>query len=112
MTKSKKAKDNKETEVVECNGLYYKCQNCYFESKGSICQSVKFVPLKRKSCSGCKKCSPYLDNIKDKNYKFICENPIHGSVYKLNMANAVYITDNFIDDWDSEFILVNVDESE
>lgn len=111
MVKTKKEQVNTESETTECKGLYFKCQNCYFESKGSFCQSVKFVPLKRQSCKGCEKCSPLLEDLKEQKYNFQCEEPpIHGSVYKLSMINEVYVTDDIIDGWDTTFVLVKDEE--
>lgn len=110
MAKTKKEQVNTESETTECKGLYFKCQNCYFESKGSFCQSIKFVPLKRQSCKGCEKCFPLLENLKEEKYKFICEEPIHGSVYKLSIINAIYATDDIIHSWDTTFVLVENEE--
>lgn len=51
------ATDVEEGQKVTCKGLIYKCRNNYFmNSKGELVDTVRMVPLKRKSCPGCEKC--------------------------------------------------------
>lgn len=103
MTELKLENENKEN---TCAGLFFKCQNCYFDSKGTYCQSVKFVPMKRKSCKGCEQCNSIHENMKENKYKFKCENPVHGEEYQLKITNILSGEDDHLEDWNLEFVLV------
>lgn len=94
------------TDVNACKGKYYRCQNKKFHSKGTICQSIKFVPLKRKSCDGCKQCNSLIDSLPEIDYNYLCDNPKDGAIYKLSITNIMVGFEGDADDWDLEFVLV------
>jgi hypothetical protein len=94
------------TNKNECKGRYFRCQNKRFESKGTICQSIKFIPLKRQSCSGCDICNSIVEQLLEIEYKYICNNPKDGALYKLSITNVLIGYENECDDWNLEFVLV------
>ena len=94
------------TEEIECKGKHYRCHNKKFNSKGTICHSIKFVPLIRKSCSGCYQCNSMIDSLPEIDYNYICHNPKDGAVYKLSVTNVWVGIDGYADDWDLEFVLI------
>lgn len=98
---------NKPTDTKTCKGKYYRCHNKKFNSHGTICHYIKFVPLILKSCKGCEQCNSMIDSLPEIDYNYICNNPKDGGTYKLSITNIkVGFDEDYADDWDLEFVLI------
>jgi hypothetical protein len=94
------------TNKNECKGRYYRCHNTKFESKGTIHHTIKFVPLKRQSCSGCDICNSIVEQLPEIDYNCVCHKPKDKGLYKLSVTNVLIGYENECDDWDLEFVLI------
>ena len=97
---------SKPTDKNKCKGKYYRCYNTKFNSRGTICQSIKFIPLILRSCRGCEQCNSIIDELPEIDYNYICHNPKDGSIYKLSITNIKIGFEGDADDWDLEFVLI------
>ena len=94
-----------------CKGKIYRgIQNAYIGSKGEYVYQERMIPLKRKSCPGCKKCGYLQDAINDElfNESFPIINDIQDqALYELQIVNESRDYESgMIDDWEIEFVKV------
>lgn len=99
------------TDKPSCKGKIFKASRNYFYDKGRLVNSVEFRLLKRKSCSGCKKCGWIEEYLRE---EVNCKYPIlgleevrPGRLYTIRMCNIS--TDwetGYVEDFELEVIEV------
>ena len=95
---------------VECKGLLYRCSvNKYLDSRGAYVETVRMIPLKRKSCTGCEKCEWLHDylyeevvNLYPDESLFTDKYPVQGGVYRYEVTSTSK-------DWESGY--TEIDET-
>lgn len=88
-----------------CKGLFYRCRvNKFINNSGSYIEKIQFVPLKRKSCKGCRECGFLIEDLKEfvaDDINPIIDEVIDGAIYKLVICHESRDWETgLIDEWE------------
>jgi len=102
--------EEEETFSLICKGLIYRGHSAVYQTKNGGFACKKWVtPIIRKSCPGCPKCYPILDQVSefmmDKEYDFGLSAIEEGKLYTFTVTDVHTDWESgMVDSWDLTFI--------